>query len=36
MTISDHVFTHESMDSEARERTLNDMVEVALHAAING
>jgi len=36
MTISDHVFTHEAMDSEARERTLNDMVEVALHAAING
>jgi purine-nucleoside phosphorylase len=24
------------MDSEARERTLNDMVEVALHAALNG
>jgi purine-nucleoside phosphorylase len=36
MTISDHVFTHEAMDSEARERTLNDMVEVALHAALNG
>jgi len=36
MTISDHVFTHEAMDAEARERTLNDMVEVALHAAING
>jgi purine-nucleoside phosphorylase len=36
MTISDHVFTHEAMDSEARERTLSDMVEVALHAAING
>jgi purine-nucleoside phosphorylase len=36
MTISDHVFTHEAMDSEARERTLNDMVEVALHAALKG
>ena len=36
MTISDHVFTHEAMDSEARERTLNDMVEVALHALIKG
>ncbi|NCW93818.1 MAG: purine-nucleoside phosphorylase [Actinobacteria bacterium] len=36
MTISDHVFTHEAMDSEARERTLNDMVEVGLHALIAG
>jgi purine-nucleoside phosphorylase len=36
MTISDHVFTHEAMDSEARERTLNDMVEVGLHALIKG
>jgi purine-nucleoside phosphorylase len=36
MTISDHVFTHEAMDSEARERTLNDMVEVGLQALIRG
>ena len=36
MTISDHVFTHEAMDSAARERTLNDMVEVGLHALIKG
>ena len=36
MTISDHVFTHEAMDAAAREQTLNDMVEVALHALIKG
>ena len=30
LTVSDHVFTHESMDSDARERSLNNMVEIAL------
>jgi purine-nucleoside phosphorylase len=32
LTVSDHVITHEAMDADARERTLNDMVEVALAA----
>jgi purine-nucleoside phosphorylase len=32
LTVSDHVFTHESMDSDARERSLNNMVEIALSA----
>ncbi|CAN2220919.1 DeoD Purine-nucleoside phosphorylase [Candidatus Nanopelagicaceae bacterium] len=32
LTVSDHVITHEAMDADARERTLNDMVEVALSA----
>jgi len=34
LTVSDHVFTHESMDSDARERSLNNMVEIGL-AALN-
>jgi purine-nucleoside phosphorylase len=32
LTVSDHIITHEAMDADARERTLNDMVEVALAA----
>ena len=32
LTVSDHVFTHEAMDSDARERSLNNMVEIALSA----
>jgi purine-nucleoside phosphorylase len=32
LTVSDHVFTHESMDSDARERSLNNMVEIGLVA----
>ena len=34
LTVSDHIYTHEAMDSAARERSLNNMVEIAL-AAIN-
>ena len=36
LTVSDHVITHEAMDADARERTLNDMVEVALSALSKG
>jgi purine-nucleoside phosphorylase len=32
LTVSDHIITHEAMDPDARERTLNDMVEVAFAA----
>ena len=32
LTVSDHVITHEAMDADTRERTLSDMVEVALAA----
>ena len=35
LTVSDHVITHEAMDAAARERTLNEMVEVALEAIIS-
>jgi purine-nucleoside phosphorylase len=34
LTVSDHVFTHESMPSDERERSLNNMVEIGL-AALN-
>ncbi len=35
LTVSDHVITHEAMDSTARERTLKEMVEVGLEALIS-
>jgi purine-nucleoside phosphorylase len=35
LTVSDHVITHEAMDSNARERTLKEMVEVGLEALIS-
>ena len=33
LTVSDHLLTHEAMDSTARERSFGDMVEIALEAA---
>ena len=33
LTISDHLFTGESLPSEDRERSFGDMVEIALEAA---
>lgn len=35
LTVSDHVITHEAMDSNARERTLKEMVEVGLEALVS-
>ena len=35
LTVSDHVITGESTTSEERQRTFNDMVEVALNAALS-
>ena len=32
LTVSDHVITHEAMDADAREKTLNEMVDVAFTA----
>ena len=34
-TISDHLITSESMESEERERSFGDMVEIALTAAFS-
>ena len=36
LTVSDHLLTHEAMDSTARERSFGDMVEIALEAAFPG
>lgn len=36
LTVSDHIITHESMDSLSREQSLNTMVEIALTALIKG
>ncbi len=33
-TVSDHVFTHESLSADDREQTFNDMVEIALEAVL--
>ena len=35
LTVTDHVITHENMPNEDRERSLVDMVEVALAALVN-
>jgi len=35
MTVSDHVITHEAMPADQRERSLVDMVEVALKTIAN-
>lgn len=35
LTVSDHVITQEAMDAVARERTLNEMVQVGLQALIS-
>ena len=34
MTVSDHVLTHEATSSEERQTSFNDMVEIALEAAL--
>ena len=34
-TISDHLITNESMESEERERSFGDMVKIALTAAFS-
>ena len=36
MTVSDHIFTHEAMDSHTREQKLVSMVEVGLAALSQG
>ena len=36
LTISDHLLTHESLPSDARETSFGDMVEIALAAAFSG
>ena len=36
LTVTDHLNTHESMSAEARERTLNDMVELSLQTIVSG
>ena len=36
LTVSDHVITHESMDSISREQSLNTMVEIALTTLLKG
>ena len=33
LTISDHIYTHEALPSDQRERSFGDMVEIALEAA---
>jgi len=35
LTVSDHIFTGEETTSEERQTTFNDMIVVALEAAIN-
>ena len=35
LTISDNLITHEETTSEERQNAFNDMMEVALEAAIN-
>ena len=36
LTVSDHLITHESMDSKSREQSLDTMVEIALAALLSG
>ena len=36
LTVSDHIISHEAMDSISREQSLDTMVEIALAALLNG
>ena len=33
-TVSDHIFTGEALDAQARQTTFSDMIEVALDTAV--